>query len=250
MHVSGRVRSRPLPSPRAESRQPPSRPLVRSTSHDARPSGRDDRGPPAPRPLQHGQPAGQRARGDRVPRRVRERSRIRDGDAGHERRAPQPDRRSQRRGARPDAVLPRPRRHGARRSVGLATRPVVRRRRGRLSLGPRCPGHEVPGRGGGGGGRRAGARRMATRKGDSEARVRRRRGDGRRRRRPLADRAASGQGPLRHAAQRGRRRHVRARRPPPLRRVLRREGDLPLQADRPRQGRARVAPAEPARTRC
>ena len=82
----------------------------------------------------------------------------------------------------------------------------------------------------------------------AEARVRRRRGDRRRRRRPLADRAAPRQGPLRHAAQRGRRRGVRVRRPPPLRRVLRREGDLPLQADAPRGRRARVA-AEDRRQR-
>ena len=43
----------------------------------------------------------------------------------------------------------------------------------------------------------------------AEARVRRRRGDRGRARRPVADHAPSGQGPLRHAAQRGRRRGVR-----------------------------------------
>ena len=122
----------------------------------------------------------------------------------------------------------------------LAARPVVGPRRGRLPVGSRLDRHEVAGRGRGRGRGDPSARRVAAGPGPPDARVRLRRGDRRRRRRAVADRAASGKGPLRHAAQRGRRSVVRSRRPPTLRGLLRREGDLPLPGDRPRSVRPRL----------
>ena len=87
---------------------------------------------------------------------------------------------------------------------GVAARPVVRRRGRRLPVGPRRARHEVPGAAEAVAAADAGPRGLAPGARRAEARVRRRRGDRRRRRRPLADQRASGQGPLRHAAQRGR----------------------------------------------
>ena len=60
------------------------------------------------------------------------------------------------------------------------------------------------------------------------------------RRRPLADSRAPGQGPLRPPGQRGCGRSIRFRGHALLRRLLRREGDLPLAAHRARSGRARL----------
>ena len=91
-------------------------------------------------------------------------------------------------GRRPHPVLPRPRRHGPRRPLGVDARSVVRRGRRRLPLGPRRARHEVPGGRRGGRRRHLGPRRVATGARHAEARVRLRRGDRRRRRRPLADR--------------------------------------------------------------
>ncbi len=72
----------------------------------------------APDPLQHGQPARQRARGPGVPRRPPRAGGLRVRAARRGARAPESRRAAVgpggRRG-RPDAVLPRPRRHGARR---------------------------------------------------------------------------------------------------------------------------------------
>ena len=199
-------------------------------------------------PLQHGQPSGQRARRDRVPGRVPEGCRLEDRAAGRRRGPPEPRRGPRRRGIerwrqrrRSHDGVPRARRHGPGRPVRVDPRSLVGRRRRRLPLGPRRARHEVPGGGGGGRGGDAGPRRLETAKRLPEARVRRRRGDRRRRRRPLAHRHPSRPRPLRHAPQRGRGRRVRVRRQPPLRRVLRREGDLPLQADRARRRRPRLA---------
>ena len=69
--------------------------------------------------------------------------------------------------ARPDALLPRPRRHRARRRRRVDARPVVGRPRRRLHLGPRRARHEVAGRRRGRGRARrsrarAGARRAAS----------------------------------------------------------------------------------------
>ena len=113
-----------------------------------------------------------------------------------------------------------------------------------LLVGPRGARHEVAGRRRGGRRGRAGARWLASGARDAEARVRRRRGDRRRFRRPLADHQPCRQGPLRHAPQRGRRRLVPVRRPSLLRRLLRREGDLPLQHHRARHGGSRIAAAD------
>ena len=194
------------------------------------------------RPLQHGQPSGQRARRDRVPRRIPEGRRPEDRASGRRRGPPEP-RRGPRRGQRrrPHDGVPRPRRHCPRRPLRVDPRSLVRRRRRRLPVGSRRARHEVAGGRGGGRGREPRPRRLATSEWLPEARVRRRRGDRRRRRRAMADERPSRPHPLRHAPQRGRRRRVRVRGHPPLRRVLRREGDLPLQADRARCRRPRLA---------
>ena len=151
---------------------------------------------------------------------------------------------------RADALLPRARRHGARRPGRVDARPVVGRPRRRLPVGARRARHEVAGR------RRdrrrgvaralglaPGARRAADRGG-------RRRGDRRRAGRAVDHRDAPREGALRPARQRGRRRRVRVRRQAPLRRVLRREGRVPLHVQH-----RRASPATPrcrgwARTRC
>ena len=73
--------------------------------------------------------------------------------------------------------------------------------------------------------------------------VRGRRGDRRRGRGILAVRRASRSGPLRHAAQRGRRSGVRVRRPAAVRCRLRGEGGLPVQSRRVRRGWSRLDPA-------
>ncbi len=68
--------------------------------------------------------------------------------------------------------------------------------------------------------------------------------------RGMAHQEPSREGPLRHARQRGRRRGVRVRRQAPLRRVLRGEGRLPLQAHHRRRRRPRLDARAWARTRC
>ena len=131
---------------------------------------------------------------------------------------------------RAGARLPVARRHRARRPGRLAPRPVVGRGPRRLAVGPRRDRHEVPDGGRGGRRRRARARGLAARARRAQVHQRRRRGDGRRAGRAVADRAAAGGRARRLAAQRGRRRGDAVRRPPPLRRLLRREGHVPLHA--------------------
>ena len=207
-----------------------------------RPRARDDRRPPGAGPLQHRQPSRQRARRDRVPRRVPRTGGPEDGAARRRRRPPQSrrgSRRHRRRGAH--ALLPRPRRHRPRRPLEWKHDPVVRRRRRRLPLGPRRARHEVPGGRGGGRRRDPRPRRLETAERLPQARVRLRRGDRRRRRGPMAHQCAPGPHTLRHAPQRRCRRRIRVGRWPTLRGVLRGEGDLPLQADRAWCRRPRVA---------
>ena len=159
-------------------------------------------------------------------------------------RAPEPRRAAARRRAaptaRPDALLSRPRRHGARRPRRVDARPVVGRRRRRLPVGARRARHEVAGRrrdrrGGVAGalGLAPGARRAADRGG-------RRRGDRRLAGRAVDHRDPPREGPLRPAHQRGRRRGLRVRRPALLRRVLRREGRVPLHGHDRRRRRPRL----------
>ena len=112
----------------------------------------------------------------------------------------------------PDNVLPRPRRHGARRPVRMAARPWSGDvadgflwGRGALDMKSQVAAEAVAAANLARGGWRP-------RSGLPEARVRLRRGDRRRRRSALAGRHPSRPGPLRHAAQRGRRRRVRVRR--------------------------------------
>ena len=80
----------------------------------------------APDPLQHGQPARQRARGAGVPRRAISRTLGFDVQAARRATPERPNLVARLRGAarRPDARLPRPRRHGARRRprTGRTTR--------------------------------------------------------------------------------------------------------------------------------
>ena len=120
--ASGRCRT--LERHRARCRRT-SRRLVARPMSDGRPAGRDDRGPAAAGPLQHGQPARQRARRDRVPRALPAR------DAGFETELlaateERPNLVATLDGEHdgPTLVLPRPRRHGARRrrSSGRTTR--------------------------------------------------------------------------------------------------------------------------------
>ena len=125
---------------------------------------------------------------------------------------------------------------------GVDPRPVVGRRRRRLPVGPRRDRHEVPGRRRGGrrrraGPRRAGGRRAGTLKlvftADEET--------GGEVGAQLAHRRAPGPGPLRLLLNEGGGESFRVPRPHALRRVLRREGDLPLQHHRARRRRARLA---------
>ena len=165
-------------------------------------------------PLQHRQPARQRARRPGVPRRAPRRGGLRVRAARRRARAPEPRRAAARRGAptgptlcylgHVDTVLADP--------AEWTPRPVVGRHRRRLPVGPRRARHEVAGgrrdrgRGVAGAlGLAPGARRAADRGG-------RRRGDRRRARRAVDHRDAPREGALRPARQRGRRRGVRVRR--------------------------------------
>ena len=117
-------------------------------------------------------------------------------------------------------------------------RPLVGRGPRRPRLGPRRDRHEVPGRRRGGRRRAPRALRLASRARRTEDLRGRRRGDRRPARRPVAHPGAPGPRPLRLPAQRGRRHGPALRRASPLRRVLRREGDLPLPHHRARPRRA------------
>ena len=142
---------------------------VRSARMSARPrgdgAGRRGRGAArAADPLQHGQPARQRARGAGVPRRPPRPPPASSASCS----APSPSAPTSSRGCAatpgadgPDAVLPRPRRHGARRPGRVDARPVVGRPRRRLPLGARRARHEVAGRGRGRRGGLAGALGLA-----------------------------------------------------------------------------------------
>ena len=120
-------------------------------------------------------------------------------------------------------------------------RPVVRRRRRRLRVGTRRARHEVAGRGRGRGGRRARARRLAPGARRAADRRGRRRGDRRRARRAVAHREHpdkvrcdcllnEGGGAV----------FDRTTTTPAVRRLLRREGRLPLHAHHRRRRRPRV----------
>ncbi len=133
-----------------------------------RPPARDHRPPARAGPLQHRQPAGQRAAGDRVPRRLPARRGLRDRAARRRRGPAEPGRGPGARTApatRSRPLLPRPRRHGAGRPVRVEPRSLVRRGRRRLPLGPRRARHEVPGGRRGGRGRVPGPRRLAAGRG-------------------------------------------------------------------------------------
>ena len=132
--------------------------------------------------------------------------------------------------------------HGARRAVGVGTRPVVGRPRRRRGLGSWRARHEGPRRGGGGRLRLAGAggRPAAGRR---RPRAHRRRGGRRRLRRVVARARASGHRPRGLRAQRGRRRAVRLRRAHVLPLRGRGEGDRAVQAAPARPQRACVRPA-------
>ena len=165
-------------------------------------------GPAAARPLQHGQPAGQRATGDRVSGRVpraRPGSRPRSLAADDER----PNLVATLDGERAtgptlcylghvDTVLADPSEWTHDPWSGDVADGFLWGR-GALDMKSQVAAEAVARR-------RAGPRRLAPEARRAEARVRLRRGDRRRRRRALADREPSRQGPLRHAAQRGRRR--------------------------------------------
>ena len=102
-------------------------------------------------------------------------------------------------------------------------------------------------------GRRGGharAQRLAARARRAEGDLGGRRGGRRPPRRAVADRAAAGRRARGLAAQRGRRDRDAVRRPAAVRRLLRREGHLPLPRARPRRGRARLGARAPATTRC
>ncbi len=152
----------------------------------------------------------------------------------HVGRAAEPRRAAARRGRRPGARLPVARRHRARLARGLVARPVVGRAARRLRVGPRRARHEVADRGRGRGRRRAGARGLAAAARRAEDHLGCRRGGRRAGGRAVADPGAAGPRALRHAAQRGRRAADALRRPPPLRRLLRREGHIPLRRARER----------------
>ena len=190
-----------------------------------------------------------------VPARLPDRGglRVRAGRRG--RRAPESGRAAARRVRRPGARLPLPRRHRARLARGLVARPVVGRAARGLPVGPRRARHEVPDRRRGRGGRAAGAGGLAAAARRAEDHERRRRGGRRPPGRPVPHAAAPRPRPLRLPAQRGRRAGHPLRRPPPVRRLLRREGHLPLRrADEgprrprlhPRDGRQRAAQAAAA----
>ena len=209
-----------------------------------RPRARDDRAAPAPRALQHGQPARQRAPGPGAARRPAARRGLRGGAARSHRGAPEPGGAPARRRRRADAVPALARRHRARRPGRVAARPVVGRRGRRRAVGPRRPGHEVPD--GGRGDRRPGARAVGLAPGARRParRLRGRRGDRRRRGRGVADREPPRRRALRPAAQRGRGRRLPLRRRARLRRVRGREGRLSLHGDAPR-----ASPGTPRRRR-
>ena len=114
----------------------------------------------------------------------------------------------------------------------------ARRRR----VGPRRRRHEVADGRRGRRRRAPRALRLAPAARRAEGDLGRRRGDRRRARRPVPHRAAAGRRPRRLAAQRGRRRGHALRRAAPLRRLLRREGHVPLPRARPRTRRPRVRP--------
>ena len=108
---------------------------------------RDDRAPPAPRPLRHGQPARRRARGPGAPGRPAARRGLRGRRcSGAPRSARTSSRACAARADGPvlcllshvDTVLAD--------AARVAARPVVGRRRRRRALGPRRAGHEVPDR--------------------------------------------------------------------------------------------------------
>ncbi len=141
---------------------------------------------------------------------------------------------------RPHALLPRPRRHGARGPGRLDARPVVGGDRRRLPVGARRARHEVAGRRGDRRGRIARALRLAPGARRSADRGGRGRGDGRLAGRAVDHRDAPREGALRPARQRGRRRGVRVRRHALLRRVLRGEGRVPLHRHHRRRGGPRV----------
>ena len=132
-------------------------------------------------------PAGSARSSPRIPERPNLVARLRGAEDGPE---PGPD---------------LPRGHGPGRPGRVDPRPLGRRPRRRLRLGPRRARHEGPGGlgdrrlpGSGRGGMEAGPRRHA-------AGGQRRRGDRRSQRGDVALRGASGEGPLRHGPQRGRR---------------------------------------------
>ena len=112
-------------------------------------------------PLQHGQPARQRARVPGVARGLSGGRRPRGRARRRRARAAEPRRDATKGRGRPDARLPHPRRHRAGRQRGLERRPVGRRGPRRLPLRSRRARHEEPDRRRGRRGRAARPRRRA-----------------------------------------------------------------------------------------
>ena len=136
----------------------PSRPDLYDAAHARRPAGGGRGRPGAARALQHGQPAGRRARGDRVARRLPARGGPRGRAGGRRAGSPEPRRAPARRGPgrrgrRPGARPAEPHGHRAGQPGRVDPRPVVGRGPRRLLMGPRRDRHEVPD------GRRGGRRR-------------------------------------------------------------------------------------------
>ena len=138
------------------------------------------------------------------------------------------------------AAAARPPRRGARRRGGLADRPVRRRDPRGVRLGPRCGRHEGLRRDGALGGPGAGPGRRPPEPAD-RALLHRRRGGGRPQGRPAHRRAARRRDRgLHRGGRRGRRLHHHGARQADLPHRGRREGHGLDEADRPRQGRARL----------
>ncbi len=223
-----------------------------------RPSGRGSAEPGAAHgraaaaadPLQHRQPAGERAARAGVPVEAAHRRRVRVRVARTRRGPAEPDCAPAWPGAGTNPVPGRPRRHRACGALGVERRSVGGRAARGDDLGPGCARHEGPG---GERGRRGGAPRrlrLAAGKGRADDRDHRRRGSGRGDRRALALRAGAGEGALRHDRQRRRRRGARVRRPQVPHVVRGGEGRLPVQPGHGGRGRPRIDAVPWARTRC